>query len=189
MQTVLCECGCGRPAPIAKLTDPRRGAVKGQPRRFIHGHQGRKAHDPRDRAIRSPTGCLEWQGALTKAGYGHASFEGRLQQCHRIVWQIVYGPIPDGKLVCHSCDNRRCIEPGHLFLGDQADNVADMWAKGRGRTWRGRGEQMPAAKLTEADVVAIRGDTRTQVVIAAQYGVSQAVVSAVKRRKTWAHVL
>lgn len=90
----------------------------------------------------------------------------------------------DGLVVRHTCDNPPCVEPSHLILGTQADNVAD--AVERGRTCRG--ERRANAKLTEDDVRAIRTDKRSQRAIAAEYGVSQPTVGKVIRGEIWSHI-
>ena len=83
----------------------------------------------------SDTGCVEWRFAKTN-GAGRPKIAGRKVYAHRAMYEAVYGPIPDGLLVRHDCDNRACIRPDHLILGTQADNMADMAA--RGRSTKGR---------------------------------------------------
>lgn len=76
-------------------------------------------------------GCWIWIGAMHKGGYGHLKFDGITRLAHRISWELFNGPIPEGFLVLHKCDNPPCVNPNHLFLGDHADNMKDMWDKGR----------------------------------------------------------
>jgi hypothetical protein len=136
-------------------------------------------------------GCWIWTAGLIRNGYGGFALEHR--KCipaHRYSWGLKNGHLPrDGSIcVCHHCDNRRCVNPDHLFLGTHGDNARDRTLKGRGT----RGERMPAAKLTEQDVRDIRGrwnaGSATQTAMAKEYGVSQAVISSAVLRKTWAFV-
>lgn len=78
--------------------------------------------------------CWEWTGATDPNGYGRLAWNDRLWLAHRVSYTQHVGPIPDGISVCHRCDNPPCCNPAHLFLGTHADNVRDMWAKGRGKT-------------------------------------------------------
>lgn len=80
--------------------------------------------------------CWLWSGYVTKDGYGHFSIDGKPIRAHRYSFELCNGPIPDGIFVCHDCpdeDNRRCVNPDHLWLGDNSDNQSDRWAKSRRR--------------------------------------------------------
>lgn len=77
------------------------------------------------------TGCIEWTGARQKAGYGALNLDGEVKATHRLSYETNVGPIPTGMFVCHKCDNPSCINPEHLFLGTNEDNVEDMRQKGR----------------------------------------------------------
>lgn len=131
----------------------------------------------------SADACWEWNGAIKSDGYGHLRLWGRYTQAHRAMWQIENGSIPAGLFVCHKCDNRKCINPSHLFLGTNAENLADMRAKGRGRIPPKTeiGEKHPQAKFSDDVVLAVRADGRTQREIASHYGMSTGWVSYIKR--------
>lgn len=78
--------------------------------------------------------CWEWQGKLNDCGYGLKRYMGKLMNAHRAAYLHAVGEIPDGMCVCHSCDNTKCMNPDHLWLGTHQDNMDDMWEKGRGYT-------------------------------------------------------
>lgn len=92
---------------------------------------------------RSVIDCVEWDGYLTPKGYGriyvrgsgYGQSNGRYMLAHRWTWEQANGPVPDGMVVMHLCDNPACVELSHLRLGTQAENLADMKAKGRGHRW------------------------------------------------------
>ena len=143
-----------------------------------------------------PDACWEWRSARFGPGYGHFLKDGKGQAAHRVAYELVHGPIPKGLCVCHSCDNRMCVNPRHLCLGTQADNVADAIIKGRdgNHTHPERhvhGEAVPSSKLTAEQVHDIRTsyaqgvDTKE---LARRYGVARATVSDAVARRTWRHI-
>lgn len=144
------------------------------------------ATPPRPKEFGPDSPCVEWAGARTRAGYGHRKVRGRTVSVHRLAWQETHGPIPDGMVVCHRCDNRPCINVDHLFLGTQADNIRDMYAKGRRSQ---EGEENNSAKLTEEQVIEIRrlhatGQV-TQRQLARQFGAAAPTVNEIIKRKLW----
>lgn len=128
--------------------------------------------------------CVIWDGPIDRHGYGR---RGRSRAAHRVYWEIAYGEIPDGMCVCHRCDNRACVEPTHLFLGTNQDNVDDRESKGRG-TYGGRNGR---TKLTESDVLKIRkanslGFSHAQ--LAEEYRVSKSQIQRITSRQHWTHI-
>lgn len=141
-------------------------------------------------SIDTDSECWEWTGRLNEHGYGvfvvgHAT--PRL--AHRTIFEHMHGSIPSGLVVMHVCDNRRCVNPDHLRLGTQADNVQDMMQKCRHVSVGQPGSSNPAAKLNERSVEEIRklysngGITMER--IAKRFGVCQATVSTIVNYKRW----
>lgn len=145
-------------------------------------------------------GCWEWQAGKFNNGYGQFWLDGISVGAHRVAYELYIGPIDDGLLVCHRCDNKACVNPAHLFQGTSADNVHDMEQKGRQgrRGWtfklsgHSQGSKNPASKLTEAQITDIREliatDRWTQSELGQLFGVTQATISKIKLGKKWSHV-
>jgi hypothetical protein len=128
------------------------------------------------------TSCQEYDGLKDGFGYGFVTMRGVGKVlAHRLAWALHNGADPAGKVVMHTCDNPPCINPEHLVLGTQKDNMNDMRRKGRAAKREGHGN----AKLTEATVAAIRAATGTQCAIAAEFGTTQSNVSLIKNGQHW----
>ncbi len=137
-----------------------------------------------------PRGCWKWNGGVDTRGYGHLSWNGRTARAHRLAYQLMVGPIPRGTghhgiCVRHSCDNKLCCNPEHLVLGTHADNMNDMKERG-GRKGIGCGADNGRAKLSIAQVIAIRADHRGKVRLSREYGVSPAQIQRIRAGKQWA---
>lgn len=130
-------------------------------------------------------GCWEWTKGRTDQGYGRLSLGDGEVRAHRMAYEIAFGAVPPEQMVCHRCDNPPCCYPSHLFAGTNTDNMADMASKGRSL----QGERHHKAKLTEADVRAIRADGRMQIHIADAYGVTQGLIGMIKRGEVWTHLV
>ena len=127
--------------------------------------------------------CIEHH---QNTNYGIARWRGGRISLHRKAWIEANGEIPDGLYVCHKCNNKRCINPEHLYLGTQSKNMQDAYRDGL--IPLPLGEEHHWSKLTDSDVVAIREDTRFHSVIAKEYGVAQSTVTRIKNNKIWRHV-
>jgi len=146
------------------------------------------AHDRFWRKVRKGSDCWEWTAYKSPYGYGKFRVNGESRCAHRIAYTIVIGEIPDGMCVCHTCDNRACVNPAHLWLGTYADNHQDMVSKGKKARNASFGETNGNAKLTKEQVLAIRTASGLQRIIAKQFGVTQTVISRIKLRRAWSHL-
>ncbi len=137
----------------------------------------------------SPDECWNWTGLRNDRGYGRFHFGKKNILAHRAAWIAVAGKeIPDGMVICHSCDNRTCCNPAHLFLGTQSDNMQDCVRKGRKNN--PQGERHPRSKLTEDIVRQIKacksaGDATA---VATRFNTSQSHVSNIWRGERWGHL-
>jgi len=132
------------------------------------------------------TGCWLYAGAENGRGYGLIGIDGRQVKAHRFSWEHHHGPIPAGMHVLHKCDVRLCVNPDHLFLGTNYDNVQDKIAKGRAGTIRG--SKCGQSVLTEELVLIIRADARSAPQLAAVLGVSPSAIRACRNGQNWRHV-
>ena len=129
--------------------------------------------------------CWIWTGRFTDKGYGVLGIVGKEWTAHRLSYLLHHGDLPAGAFICHHCDNPPCVNPAHLYAGDQLTNLQDMMRRGRGRFLRG--EQCGKTTIPWTTIKAIRADHRTgqyrQIDLARKYGVSQPYVSFIIRRQ------
>lgn len=138
------------------------------------------------RRMVTPTGCWEWTGGLQPSGYGQLVIsivpkQPQTVYAHRLAYETWVGPIPDGKNVCHRCDNRLCINPEHLFVGTDADNVADKLAKDR----QPHGDGHCNAVLTTDIVDQLRSGQLSIKQAAADLGLSESHLYRVRKGVHW----
>lgn len=131
-------------------------------------------------------GCWYWTGYMCKLGYGRILVGRSCKLATRVSYEVLKGDIPKGMYVCHSCDNPQCVNPDHLFLGTQTDNMIDMYQKGRHKIMAGESNGM--SKLKEADVLVIRSGQYSIRELADMYNISCSAVYRVLRNKTYKNV-
>jgi hypothetical protein len=147
-------------------------------------------------------GCWEWIGA-TDNNYGQIWIDGKKEKAHRASYKLHYGEIPHNVLVCHKCDNKICVNPEHLFIGTQSDNMKDCSNKNRTafkkypyilrrkKTKTTKGEQHHQAKLKEYQVIEIRNLFNSGIRlrdISAKYGINRKHIQDIVHFRSWKHV-
>jgi hypothetical protein len=148
--------------------------------------------------------CWEWTGSRQSNGYGVLYPNGKKQPrevAHRVAYKMEVGPIPEGHVVCHRCDNPPCVRPSHLFVGTQKDNIQDCKAKGRMNPYKRHGEKNPRARLTREQVAEIRklyvigrykpnqkNAPYTSKKLAKMFGVAASTIRLVTCGRNWAEV-
>lgn len=167
--------------------------------RPIGGRRGKSVRERFDASVPDRgDGCWIWKGSLNAYGYGRMSIgtppNQRNAMAHRVSWEMHFGPIGDGLYVCHRCDNPPCVNPAHLFLGTQFDNMGDAGRKGRlpQQKYAGfcAGSRNGRSKLTEAQAKEIRDSwpAISQRSLATKFGVSRALVRHIIAGGNWTHV-
>ena len=126
--------------------------------------------------------CHIWTASKTRTGYGYFRADGRTDLAHRVAYKLYNGEIPRGMYVIHACDNPSCVNPEHLAIGTQSDNILDCVMKNR----------HPKQKLTESDVTAMRekyeSTKTTMTALAKEYGVDKSTVRLAIRGLNWSHL-
>jgi hypothetical protein len=151
----------------------------------------RRPSDPAERfwsKVEKTSTCWIWTAHRVAWGYGQFWYDARLIHAHRAAWILTHGPIPDGQLVLHRCDNPPCVRPDHLFLGSNDCNMADAVTKGRMQ----RGTQRPSAKLNDNTVKAIRrqyaaGEASLSQ-LAHAHDVTVSLIHGIVQRRRWKHI-
>lgn len=161
----LCQCGCGESAPIAKYTHRPRGWKQGEPLKFIQGHNRRQSGV--DFIEDSGTGCWIWQLYKDGRGYGYVGDgTGRVRTAHRVYYELMVGPVPEGLELDHVCQNPSCMNPGHMEPVTHLENMR-----------RGKGTKLTAEQIEQAQF----GEEHPRV-LATRFGVTPEAI-AYHRRK------
>lgn len=140
-----------------------------------------------DRICIDNNGCWNWKKYINKGGYGVINIMGSNYSSHRVSYVLYINDIVDDICVCHKCDNRKCINPNHLFLGTYQDNISDMIGKGRRKDTKH--ENNGRALLTKDDVINIRLNYKPRIItakiLAKKYNVSEYTIRAIIYNKIW----
>lgn len=198
---ICCVAGCGKQAKSRGLCGThyeRMRLGKTIDRQLQIQHHGLSKRERFEmRVEKMPSGCWHWTGSLNKTGYGQFNLNGdRPILTHRASWLIYNGEIPANPesayrtmYVLHRCDNPKCVNPEHLFLGSQQGNMDDKMEKGRHSYGNALGEKHGNAKLTADLVREIRASSETESQLSKRLGIARSSIYAARRRQTWKHVI
>ncbi len=138
--------------------------------------------------IDKKTKCWDWEGHIHNSGYGRLTNRRKTQYAHRFMWESFYGEIPKGLDVCHKCDNKKCVNPHHLFLGTRKDNMID--AKVKNRLQRGADRYNSVLNEDIVRQARIRKEAGEKIVdIAKHFGVGKTTLGKAIRAQTWSHIV
>lgn len=133
--------------------------------------------------VKGPDDCWLWKGSKDQKGYGiFRDTPAHTIRSHRYMYMLELGEIPEKMLICHKCDNPSCVNPAHLFIGTDADNMIDMVKKNRHSS--GKWDN----KLRVDDILDVRASNRSRKELAKFYGVSVSAIEMIKMRKNWKHI-
>lgn len=121
-------------------------------------------------------GCWQWTGNFRPDGYGMVWRSGISRRAHRETYEVFREALKPTDILCHACDNRGCVNPGHMFIGTRKDNILDAVSKGR----HAFGERNGHAKLSSDQICEIRSSALSQAKLASNFGVCQSTVSRIK---------
>jgi hypothetical protein len=136
------------------------------------------------------SGCHIFTGTIGNHGYGRLRINDVEYTTHRLAWALANGPIPKGLHILHNCDVRACVNPAHLRLGTNRENVDDMMSRGRWGPPRShpKGSSSPVSKLTEKQALELYHSKEHAKVLAKRFCVSPSTVYMIRGKKVWAHI-
>lgn len=132
------------------------------------------------------TGCWIWMGAMLPTGYGRFKLKGRSSPAHRVSHSLYKGDVLFGTLVCHTCDNKWCVNPDHLYIGTHSENVLDSYRRNRMTSKKGTDHSM--SKLKNNDIIFIRASLSPRKLLANQFNVTVSNIQLIQTRKLWRHI-
>lgn len=141
-----------------------------------------------ERVEKPMEGCWIWQGFLNAGGYGTHRYMGNMWLVHRLAYKLFVEDFPEDMLVCHSCDNRRCVNPRHLWLGNHKDNAMDMMKKGRRHFPRGVfnwNAKLNADQVKEIRETYVKGKRGSAARLAAKFDVNRGVITKIARGQSY----
>jgi hypothetical protein len=187
----ICKCQCGNTKIL-----PTHAVVTGAAKScgcIESIHRENYDEDIKKKILNSveitPSGCWEWKKAKHRQGYGNIGYKRKVMLAHRVSWKVFKGELDDNILVCHHCDNPPCVNPDHLFLGTDRDNVNDAFKKGRIKRYKG--EDHYFAKLTKEMVLEIRklaSEGMKYAEIAKKLNVKLGNISGIVTKSSWKHI-
>lgn len=181
----LCICECGKESKPTTTN-----LIKGVTKSCGCNREVSKEHT-KERLLNSieideQSNCWNWTKAKHRQGYGHTAYKSKYILAHRLSWIIFIGDIPENNNICHKCDNPSCINPDHLFIGTQTDNVKDC--KNKNRAHKSHGEKHLWTKLTKSQVDEIRSEDSkkyTRYELAEKYNISYSGIVCILKNRCW----